>query len=232
MKKKTDQQGSLKKKNPKSGRSGAGKPAGSTARSGGGKTAPRKTAAGKAATGKSADGDTASAQRKRLEGQLKEAIAQIDEEGLLFLLQQAQVLIHNAQVEKINREIEELQQRTAAAGRGAQGKRRGAAAGTSAAGRSAGGRFGAVRIDEAADRGSFFLELNRTRKALSLPEMQRVVKICYAAESKSDALRQLYTFFARERGDILADARIEGPASPILDELFYAVREKYRLEER
>jgi hypothetical protein len=209
MKKKIGEKAGANKNTRQGGRAGSGKTRGSAA---------RKTTAGRDSAGKSTAGDAAaSAQRKRLQGRLTEAIAQIDEEGLLFLLQQAQVLIHNAQVEKINREIEELQERNTTAVRGEQGKRKAAAA---------------VRIDEAANRKSFFLELNRTRKTLSLPEMQRLVKICYAAESKSAALRQLYTFFARERGDILADARIDGPASPVLDELFYAVREKYRLEER
>jgi hypothetical protein len=219
MKKKIGEKAGANKNTRQGGRAGSGKTRGSAA---------RKTTAGRDSAGKSTAGDAAaSAQRKRLQGRLTEAIAQIDEEGLLFLLQQAQVLIHNAQVEKINREIEELQERNTTAVRGEQGKRKAAAAEASAGGLSA-----AVRIDEAANRKSFFLELNRTRKTLSLPEMQRLVRICYAAESKSAALRQLYTFFARERGDVLADARIDGPASPVLDALFYAVREKYRLEER
>ena len=50
-------------------------------------------------------------QRARLEKELSEAIKQVDEEGLIFLIQQAQVLIHNVQVDKINREIVELEQK-------------------------------------------------------------------------------------------------------------------------
>jgi hypothetical protein len=199
-------------------KTGAKTTSGSAKRGGGG------SKSGKAGARKPVGSGTASAQRARLEEQLREAIGQIDEEGLLFLLQQAQILLHNAQVENINREIEELHGRKGTAGSGA--------AGSGAAGSGAASRAAAVRIDEAENRKSFFLELNRTRKALSLPEMQRVVQICYAADSKSAALRQLYTFFSRERGDILTDARIAGPTSPILDGLFQAVREKYRLEDR
>jgi len=181
-------------------------------------------------SGKQGASAAASAQKQRLEGELIEAIGQLDEEGLLFLLQQAQILVHNSQVDRINREMQELQERRSrSGGRGkgapaSQGERAGAE-------QPAGGRV-AVRIDEADNRKSFFLDFGGVRKALSLQEMQRVVKICYSAESKSAALRQLYTVFSRERGDILADARIGGASSPLLEALFYAVREKYRLEER
>jgi hypothetical protein len=162
----------------------------------------------------------ASAQKRRLEAELGEAIRQIDEEGLLFLLQQAQILIHNTRVDRMNQELQELQER------------RSKPSGRSKSPSDSAARSAAVRIDEADNRKSFFLDFAGVRKALSLQEMQRVVKICYTADSKSAALRQLYTVFSRERGDILADARIGAPSSPLLDALFHAVREKYRLEER
>ena len=70
------------------------------------------------------------------------------------------------------------------------------------------------------------------RKVMNLEEMRRLVRICYAAETKTDALKQLYTVFARERGDVLADAKISGPASPIIEGLFYAIRSTYQLKDR
>jgi hypothetical protein len=168
-----------------------------------------------------AHGSSRSAQAKRLEKELLQALPKLDEEGLLFLLQQAQILVHNAQVDKLNRELAELKHSRRGTGRAAGGAA--AVPGPSPA---------AVSIEEAEDKKAFFLALPGTRKVLDLQEMRRVVKICYAAESKSDALRQLYTVFSRERGDILADAKIGGPSSPVLDALFYAVRAKYRLEDR
>ena len=207
-------------------RSGSGKQEGS------GRSPSRKAKQGAAAAASAPAGSApaASAQKRRLEGELIEAIGQLDEEGLLFLLQQAQILVHNAQVDRINREMQELQERRSRSG----GRGKGAPASPAeraGAEQPAAGRA-AVRIDEADNRKSFFLDFAGVRKALSLQEMQRVVKICYSAESKSAALRQLYTVFSRERGDILADARIGGASSPLLEALFYAVREKYRLEER
>ena len=157
-------------------------------------------------------------QRARLEKELTQAIAQIDEEGLIFLIQQAQVLIHNTQVDKINREIVELEQKKLKKGKGASEKTPAAPA--------------AVSIEESDNGKAFFLTLGGTRKVMNLEEMRRLVRICYAAETKSDALKQLYTVFARERGDVLADAGISGPASTIIEGLFRAIRSTYQLKDR
>ena len=157
----------------------------------------------------------ADARRERLLQELKEAIPQIDDQGLAFLLNQAHVLIHNAQVQKINRELAELERKNQEA-------------------RSAMGAAAApvVRLEESEDGRTLFLGLGGARKVLNLEELKRLVRICYAAESKSAALRQLYTVLARERGDILVDAKIGGPGSPMIEGLFYALRDRYRLEDR
>ncbi len=158
-------------------------------------------------------------QRTRLEKELTEAIKQIDEEGLIFLLQQAQILIHNAQVDKLNREIVELEQKKLKSGKAKAAPGKAPAA-------------GAVTIDESDNGKAFFLTLGGTRKVMNLEEMRRLVRICYAAETKTDALKQLYTVFARERGDVLADAKISGPGSPIIEGLFHAIRSTYQLKDR
>ena len=170
-----------------------------------------KKPAGKAAKGR----DRKSEKRAMLEEELREAIGQIDEAGLAFLLNQAHVLIHNAQVQRINRELSELDRKNQSA--------RKALGGVAAA---------PVGIEESEDRKAFFLSLGGTRKVLAIDEVKRLVRICYAAESKSAALRQLYTVLSRERGDILADAKIGGPSNPLIAGLFHALREKYRLEDR
>jgi hypothetical protein len=155
-------------------------------------------------------------QHARLASMLSEAAGQIDEKGLLFLLQQANVLIHNQNVDEVNRELAEL---PSLPGR--------------ASARGAGRRTGAmVAIDEPGDRSAIFLTLGSVRKVLNLQELKRLVRICYAAETKTDALRQLYTVLARERSDILKDAGIGNPANPLVEGLFHALRRKYRLEDR
>jgi hypothetical protein len=148
--------------------------------------------------------------RAKLEKELREAIKEVDEEGLLFLLQQAGVLIHNARVERINKVASEIRGSRKSAPQTPQG----------------------VEIEESDGGKVFFLTIGQSRKVLNLEELKRLVRICYAAETKSDALRQLYTVLSRERRDILSDAHIGGPQSPLIDGLFQAVRAKFKLEDR
>lgn len=161
-----------------------------------------------------------SPQRVRLKTMLAEAIEQVDEEGLLFLLRQANVLIHNQKVDEVNRELAELTQTTGRAGGG------------EAAAASARRAVANVAVESSTDRSATFLTLGNVRKVLSLDELKRLVRICYAAESKTDAQQQLYTVLARERSDILKDAGIRSAASPLVEGLFHALRQKFRLEDR
>ena len=169
----------------------------------------------------------ASEKRLLLEEELQEAIAQIDEEGLTFLLSQAHVLIHNAQVQRINEELAVLDRKNRAA------RKAMSAAGAAPAGDSA-GEAGVARvgIEGSPDGKATFLSLGGTRKVLALDELKRLVRICYSADSKSAALHQLFRLLSRDRNDILVDAKIGGPSSPLIEGLFYALREKYRLEDR
>lgn len=149
-------------------------------------------------------------QRSRLLKSLQAAIEHVDEEGLLFLLRQAQVLIRNAEVDRLNWEAEELAKKT----------KKKAPAGSSHA-----------AVEESADGKAIFLVLGNTRKVMTLGEIKQLVRICWGADTKSDALRQIFTVFARERKDILIDAGIGGPQSPLLESLFHAIRAAYRLKE-
>ena len=151
--------------------------------------------------------------RAKLEKELREALAEIDQEGLLFLLRQAQVLIYNARVDRINQEATKLK-----GGKPQTIKETRDAPLT-------------VTIEDSDDGKSIFLTLGKARKILTPEEMRQLVRICYAAETKSEALRQLFTVLARERKDILADALIGNPDNPLLVALFTTVRNTYRLKD-
>jgi hypothetical protein len=151
--------------------------------------------------------------RAKLEKELRDALAEIDQEGLLFLLRQAQVLIYNARVDRINLEATKLK------------------GGKTQTVREARDAPLAVSIEESDGGKSIFLTLGKARKILTPEEMRQLVRICYAAETKSEALRQLFTVLARERKDILADALIGNPDNPLLVALFTTVRNTYRLKD-
>ena len=82
------------------------KPAEKTARKPAGKAAKPAIRGARARKGAVARA-TATEKREMLVEELQEAIGQIDEDGLAFLLNQAHVLIHNAQVQRINTELAE-----------------------------------------------------------------------------------------------------------------------------
>jgi lipoprotein-anchoring transpeptidase ErfK/SrfK len=152
--------------------------------------------------------------RAKLEKELRAAIGEIDEKGLLFLLHQAQVLIHNARVQSMEGNLNQGEPHTAIKG----------AVSTN--------QDESVRIEDMGEGKAIFLTIGRARKVLTPEEMRRLVRICYGAETKSEALRHLFTVLVKERKDILTDAMIGSPDSPLLTELFSAVRTAYRLEDR
>jgi hypothetical protein len=195
---------------------------GKTKKASSGSKAEGKRPAARGKPARKTAGKATSPQRERLKALLADAIEQVDEEGLLFLLRQANVLIHNQKVDEVNRELAELSQKP---GRAASG---GGDAGTRERGRA----VAAVEVDDSGGRSATFLALGNVRKVLSPEELKRLVRICYSAESKTDALQQLYTVMARERSDILKDANIRSAASPLVEGLFYALRRKYRLPDR
>ena len=167
-----------------------------------------------------------SEQKQRLERELAGLLPQLDEEGLIFLIRQAHVIIHNLQVDQLNQEIDELQGR----------KQSGQPAGRSQGGRSQGGRAdeGAsarVDIEESATGGTFHLVLPDTRKVLGLEEMRALVRACYEPKRKSAALRRMFRWMEENRRDILTDGDIRGEGSPLLDSLFSVIRSRFRLRE-
>ena len=155
--------------------------------------------------------------RARIEKELSEALAELDDQGLLYLLRQAQVLIHNDRVDRLNAKA--AQEEGKASPRNTGSRRRGA-------------EPAGVTISQPEPGKPIILTLGRTRKILSPEEMKRLVRICYGAETRSEALRQLFTVLAKERKDILADALIGNPDNPLLVALFTTIRSTYRMEER
>jgi|WetSurMetagenome_2_1015567.scaffolds.fasta_scaffold428817_2 hypothetical protein len=157
--------------------------------------------------------------RARMEKELRQAIDEVDDEGLLFLLRQAQVLVHNARVDRLNRETAAPRKGTG----GAAGGQPAAPARTLAAG---------VSFEQAEGGKAVFLTIGGARKVMTTEELKRLVRICYSAESKSEALAQLYKVLSLERNDILFDARIGGAGSPLMEQLFHAIRSAYKLKDR
>lgn len=157
--------------------------------------------------------------RERLADELTGLIPEIDAEGLLFLIRQANVLLHNKRVDELNAEMEQLnQKRTAAHKR----------AGTTA-------RVGenvqeiTVEIQRSPDEKTYYMIVDEQRHFLTSEEMEAVVKLSIKPERKSDALRFLYQYMYNERREILMDHGISNGKHPFFEALFYEVRSKFSL---
>ncbi len=203
-----------KKTSSRPKRSSAAKSAGrrapaKRARAGRGAPKPKRPAARSAARGAPADRATPDTRRGRLQKLLFESIAQMDEEGLVFLLRQAHILSSNASAERINREIESYT------------RDRGPAPEPEAP-------AGSATIEMSPDGKSYFLAIGGARKALAREELGAIVRVCLGAADREAGVRNLFRALGRERGDILVDAKISGPGSPHLAALYDTVLDMAR----
>ncbi len=122
--------------------------------------------------------------RSSLLEELRQSLEQIDEQGLLFLLRQAQVLIHNARVEQ-------MQQKAASRAVNAGAKESDYQSGAPG---EAGRRAGAVQaaIKESENGKVFFLVIGKVRKVMDGEEVRRLVRICGGSGSKIEARERLF----------------------------------------
>jgi hypothetical protein len=161
--------------------------------------------------------------RDRLRKELVSLLDQVDDDGLVFLIRQAQTIIHNLQVDSINEDITELNRERAAKGGGrkAGAARRGGRPAASAS-------EGTVTIDEGAGRSSFIIGIGDTRKAFSLGEMRALARVAQAAANDADGARRLYAWLSRNRRDVLIDMGARSAAHATLLEVHRAIRQRYR----
>ena len=151
-------------------------------------------------------------QKARLTKELTSLLSEVDEEGLLFLIRQANVIIHNRRAESINREIDELNERKGGAG----GKV---------------GEAGFTVTIETPDNGkTYHFIVNGRKHFLDTAETRKIVELCYRPPTKSAALKYLYQFFQAERDEILSEHKITSEKSPFFQELFSEIRARFSLK--
>jgi hypothetical protein len=143
---------------------------------------------------------------KQLTGLLKD----IDEEGILFLIKQAQVLSYNKKVEEHNTKIKK--------GVKISSKKPPFSDKDS------------MEIKEANYGSSFIFVINKTRKFFTLEEMRTIVNICQASQNSGEASRRLFTWFKNNRTDVLNDIGIEGSLDPALGTMFNYIIKRYKVK--
>lgn len=168
---------------------------------------------GKASAG---SGGSAGDPRQELLKELRGLIREIDQEGLLFLIKQANTLIYNQRVDRLNRAAEETRQREAPAAETGQ---------PTASGEG-------VSIEKGAFGRSFILDLAGVRKTFAEAEMLGLVRAGAAGGEAADGAARLYRWLKRNRDDLLLDAGIARPGDPVLTELWRVLRTSFTIREQ
>ena len=151
--------------------------------------------------------------RQELIEELTGMIKDIDEEGLIFLIEQANVLLYNMRVTKINRRIVQAAGEKAEKGKAALPQEPG------------------IDIEESEDGAFFYIVVNRNRIFFTLDEMRNLVRLCHAADDEKDASRRLYNWFSRNRKDFLIDGEIESSRNPALAHLYERIVRTYKVKQ-
>ncbi|MDR0586275.1 MAG: hypothetical protein LBG26_03455 [Treponema sp.] len=147
---------------------------------------------------------------EKLAAELKSLIPQLDEEGLLFLIEQARVHIYNMQVDALNKSMARTRQTESAA----PGKSK--AVGIS------------LKISE--DKHSYYLSCNNDWIMFNRAEMLQLVKITSSPLPDDDKRAGLYRWFDRERRDVFGTVPIRSPQSEILSELIRLLNKSFKIK--
>lgn len=123
-------------------------------------------------------------------------LPELDEEGIAFLLEQAQVLRRNMEVEKINA----LSDKVAAAGP----RPLPAALGSAGSG---------LRIERSEDGATYYLVVGGDWKMFTAEEMAAMVKITRSGEGEKEIESLLRSWLARERKDVFLDLGLDHPSN-------------------
>jgi hypothetical protein len=156
-------------------------------------------------------------QKELLAGELKKLLKEIDTEGLIFLVKQAHVIIHNQQVDRMNREMSKLQE---AGGRQAAG-----------ASKPKAPPVYQVDIEEGAGGKHYVLEVAGKRKMFAREEMKKLVAICGQAGSRDNACSRMFTWLKTNRSDVLLDTGISGARSTTLASIYNIITSRYKVKQ-
>jgi hypothetical protein len=150
--------------------------------------------------------------RNELIDEIVSIAKRLEDDGLELLLEQAKVVEYKGKIEKFNRRLN-VAAREAIEAR-----------------REAGRPDYRVTIERTEDD-FFIIQLDDARVFFNRNEMRELTRICHKAKDKAGGARNLFKWFERERGDLLADAGISSDRSPYLKELYEVIVTTYKVAE-
>jgi hypothetical protein len=137
--------------------------------------------------------------------ELLDLLPQLDEEGLEFLLEQAQVHRYNMEVEALDRE-----------------------AGSDSAKAATAEKRPPMHLERSADGRTYHIVSDGKWKMFSAEEIAALVRITRSGDDGGEIARRIYAWLDRERGDALDDLGIGKPPSLALAELVRLLRASFQ----
>ncbi len=158
----------------------------------------------------------------KLAEELTALIPQLDEEGLSFLIGQAQVLIHNMEVDRINAEIEKAEMEGKKASKG-----KGASSGKAAPGKTR--RTQTFSIKHSPGAGCYHVGFNGDWKLFTEEEMLSIVRIAKSRQPAEDVERLCFAWLKKERSDALSEFGISDQYSDTLKEFIKFLKKTFAI---
>ncbi len=141
-----------------------------------------------------------------LQKQLKGLVKSIEEEGLLFLIEQANTIIYNQEAIKASEIIN--------------------SSGVSkSSGTTAKTTKKEIHIESDADKKNFIVVIGNVRKIVTRDEMRSFVNVINGGDTGN-----FFNYLIKERRDILADAGIKSSDNEALKELFKLIKSKFKIK--
>ena len=147
---------------------------------------------------------------KSLQKELAALIPRLDEEGLRFLIQQAQVHLYNMQVDALNQNMI----RDEAAAKAPKPAKPGKAG---------------LSLKTGDSKSSFYLAYGGDWVMFTDTEILSLAKIASGPDSDRERGERIYNWFNRERRDVFATVPIEDQYSPILVELVKLLKKNFKV---
>ena len=145
--------------------------------------------------------------RDELVSEINALLPELEDSSLVFLKQQAEVLLVKARKVKARQALRQYQQQ---GGPVAQD-------------------IGDVHVEQN-EQGFFHIVARGARVFFNRDELREITTICWKAENKRAGMRGMYRWFDKERSDFLNDTSIRSPADPVFDRLYDEIRSKYKVK--
>lgn len=162
-----------------------------------------------------------SALHKKLARELAALIPELDEEGLAFLLEQGRVHRYNMEADRLNREMEGLEQDLA---------RSGAAKGKKSAKRAL--ERHALRVERSPGGATYHVVRGAKWKMFNDDEMLSMVNIARSKDPLSEVSARLYAWIERERPDAFVDLDMGDQSDPVYRELVTYLRKTFKVRKK